>query len=73
MQLKTPTERRGAEGAGVRGSRRISARLYYTGLTDTAKFRLEEDAAKICKLDREFKVKLPVTIPANDYKWFIAN
>ena len=45
--------------------------LYYTGLTSTAKIRVEEGPVKEFTLDRECKVKLPVTIPANGYTWFI--
>ena len=45
--------------------------LNYTGLTDTAKIREQEGEPKTCKLDREFIVRLPVTIPANGYSWFV--
>jgi hypothetical protein len=45
--------------------------LYYTGLTDTARIREQEGAAKNYPLDRECKVRVPVEIPANGYSWFI--
>ena len=45
--------------------------LYYTGLTDTAKIREHEGEPKTFKLDREFGVRLPVTIPANGHSWFV--
>jgi len=45
--------------------------LYYTGLTETARIREQEGTTQTFKLDREFKVKLPVTIPANGYTWLV--
>ena len=45
--------------------------LYYTGLTDTAQIREQEGVAKTYKLDREYQVKLPVTMPANGYTWLV--
>ena len=45
--------------------------LYYTGLTGTAKIRQQEGTSKTCRLDREFKVRLPVNIPANGYTWLV--
>ena len=49
----------------------LTVPLYYTGLTDTAKIREQEGELKTCKLDREFSIRLPVTIPANGYSWFV--
>ena len=43
--------------------------LYYTGLTEAAQIREQEGVAKTYRLDREYKVKLPVTMPANGYTW----
>jgi hypothetical protein len=45
--------------------------LYYTGLTDTARIRIGEGPSQIRKLDREYKVKLPVTLPPGGFTWFI--
>lgn len=52
-------------------SQTLEVPLYYTGLTDTAKIREQEGAAKKFKLDREFNVKLPIIVPANGYTWFV--
>ena len=49
----------------------IDVPLYYTGLTDSAKIREQEGPVKTHQLDREYKVKVPVTIPANGFSWFI--
>lgn len=49
----------------------LTVPLYYTGLTDTAQIREQEGTAKTLKLDREFNVHMPVTIPANGYSWFV--
>jgi len=51
--------------------KKIDLPLYYTGLTDTAKIREQEGKPKTFTLDREFNVRLPVTIPANGYSWFV--
>lgn len=49
----------------------LAVPLYYTGLTGSARFREQEGAAKKFMLDREFNVRLPVTLPANGYNWFV--
>ena len=51
--------------------RELTVPLYYTGLTDTARIREQEGSAKKFKLDREYNVRVPVTIPANGYSWFV--
>ena len=55
----------------VEVTKTLDVPLYYTGLTNTTRIRMEEGAPKDYTLDREFNVKLPVTIPANGYGWFI--
>jgi hypothetical protein len=45
--------------------------LYYTGLTDTAKLSEQDGPAKTYRLDREYKIQLPVTIPARGHTWFV--
>jgi hypothetical protein len=52
-------------------SQTIDVPLYYTGLTDSAEIREQEGESKTHQLDREFKVKVPVTIPAGGFTWFI--
>jgi len=51
--------------------REVALPLYYTGLTNTARIREKEGAAKTFKLDREFSVRVPVEIPANGYTWLV--
>jgi hypothetical protein len=48
----------------------LTVPLYYTGLSATAKIREQEGTPAKFKLDREFNVRLSVTIPANGYSWF---
>ena len=45
--------------------------LYYTGLTNTAQIRDQKGTPKEYALAREYKVKLPVTLPANGYTWIL--
>ena len=52
-------------------SQTIDLPLYYTGLTDTAQIREADGPAKEYKLDRDYNVRLPVTLPANGYTWII--
>jgi hypothetical protein len=52
-------------------SQTLEIPLYYTGLTNTAKIRVQDSALQTFKLDREFLVNLPVKIPANGYSWFV--
>ena len=51
--------------------RTIELPLYYTGLTETAKIREKEGTDVTYKLDRNYNVKLQVTIPANGYTWYV--
>ncbi|MCX6924606.1 MAG: alpha-galactosidase, partial [Verrucomicrobia bacterium] len=51
--------------------RELTVPLYYTGLTDAAQIREQEGQPQTFKLDREFNVRVPVTIPANGYSWFV--
>ncbi len=55
----------------VEATRSIRLPLYYTGLTDTARIRQEDAAGQTVKLDREFGVTLPVTVPAQGCTWLI--
>ena len=45
--------------------------LYYTGLTETAKIREQDGEVKTYRLDREYKIQLPVAIPAAGYTWMV--
>jgi hypothetical protein len=44
--------------------------LYYTGLTTTATLRERDGPPTVLRLDREFSIQLPVTIPARGRTWF---
>ncbi len=49
----------------------LRVNLYYTGLTDTARIREQDGAARSFPLAREFTVELPVTVPAQALNWFV--
>lgn len=51
--------------------REIELPLYYTGLTKTVKIREQENKAKKYTLNRDYRVKITVTIPANSYNWYV--
>ena len=52
-------------------TRTLTVPVYYTGLTDLATVREQNQPAKRCKLDRRFNIELPVTVPARGYTWFV--
>ena len=45
--------------------------LYYTGLTHTAQLRHEDGPAKKMRLNRDFSIKLLVTVEAESITWFV--
>ena len=49
----------------------LTVPLYYTGLTETARIREQEGAAKTFKLDRGFNIRVPVTVPAKGSTWLV--
>jgi hypothetical protein len=49
----------------------ITVPLYYTGLTDTARIRVEEGESRAYKLDRGYNVRIPVSVPAGSYSWLV--
>ena len=51
--------------------RTIRLPLYYTGLTETATVSDINGQSSTYKLDREYYITLPVTIPANGRTWFV--
>ncbi len=51
--------------------RTISLPLYYSGLTDTAMIREQENPPERFTLDRQYNVTLEVTVPANGYNWYV--
>lgn len=51
--------------------RKLVLPLYYTGLTETATIRHEEENGKQYRLDREYRVEIPVEMPARSVTWFV--
>ena len=45
--------------------------LYFTGITETARIREKEGEAKDYTLDREYRVKVPVEVPAGGNTWLV--
>jgi hypothetical protein len=52
-------------------TRTIKVPLYYAGLSSTAKIREKEGSLKTYNVNRDYSVELKITIPANDYTWFV--
>ena len=52
-------------------TREVDLPLYYTGLTETARIREQEGPSTEYRLERDYTVKLKVTIPANGYTWYV--
>jgi hypothetical protein len=51
-------------------SKTLDVNLYYTGLTDTARFANDQTEGTF-KLDRDYTVQVPVTVPANGLAWYV--
>jgi hypothetical protein len=51
--------------------RDIMLPLYYTGLTDRALLRGENGAAKTFPLDRAYRTRVPVKVPAKGRTWLV--
>lgn len=45
--------------------------LYYTGLTDQASVREQDNPARTFALDRQYAIALPVQVPARGVTWFV--
>ncbi len=52
-------------------SRILRIPLYYTGKTDTASMSERDGAVTTFKLDREYYIDLPMTVPARQGTWFV--
>lgn len=50
---------------------RLTLPLYYTGLTRIAHIREQEGKSRAYRLDRRYRVRVPVTIPAHGSTWFV--
>lgn len=49
----------------------INLPLYYSGLSNKAKIRIQENKAKEYQLDRNYQIKINLMIPANSYNWLV--
>ena len=45
--------------------------LYYTGLQEKAKVSHEDGESQLYSLNRSYRVKIPVQVPAQGYTWFV--
>ena len=45
--------------------------LYYTGITDVASIRERDGRARRYKLDRQYRVTIPITMPPKSATWFV--
>jgi hypothetical protein len=52
-------------------TRTLRVPLYYTGLTTTARVRNQDGPARRYKLARDYSMDLPVTVPAQGFRWFV--
>jgi hypothetical protein len=48
----------------------LTVPLYYTGLTTGATVREQDGEAKEYSLDSQYKINLPVNVPARCVTWF---
>ena len=51
--------------------RELKLPLYYSGLSKTALVREKEGPVKKYQLNREYEIKVKITIPANSYSWLV--
>lgn len=51
-------------------TRTVDVPLYYTGLNDRAEIAKFGENAAVYELERDYSVRLTITIPADDYVWF---
>ncbi|MBM3881409.1 MAG: alpha-galactosidase [Verrucomicrobia bacterium] len=56
---------------GVEVHRTLTLPLYYTGLTEWASIREQEEPPQRYRLDREFRVRVPVRVPPNSRTWLV--
>jgi hypothetical protein len=45
--------------------------LYYTGLTNRAKIRIEGGSPRSVRLDRHYRATVPIRVPANRWTWLV--
>ncbi len=49
----------------------INLPLYYSGLSNKATIRIQENRPKEYQLDRNYQIKINLIIPANSYNWLV--
>lgn len=49
----------------------LTVPLYYAGLTDAARVREREGSPRTFRLDRGYRITLPVKVPARGFSWFV--
>lgn len=52
-------------------NRRLKINLYYTGLSDTAQVRHQENQATTYTLGRDYSIHLNVTVAAASFTWYL--
>jgi hypothetical protein len=52
-------------------SKTIRVNLYYTGVTEHARIRSQDNSTKRVKLNRDYTIDLPVEVPAQGMSWFV--
>ena len=51
-------------------TKKLRVNLYYTGLSDAVRIREQGGSVKRFKLDRDYSLELPVTVPGQGMAWF---
>jgi hypothetical protein len=51
--------------------RTVTLPLYYTGISDVARIGEQEQSPREYQLSRQYKVDLPVQLPARARTWFV--
>ena len=54
-------------------SKELKLPLYYTGLTKTARIREQNGKAKKFELDRQYNVRVPISIAPKSNTWFVVD
>jgi len=52
-------------------AKQLTLPLYYTGLSDRARIREQENSAQSYKLDRKFEITLDVKVEPRGFTWFV--
>jgi len=52
-------------------TRTLSVNVYYTGITNAAVIRERDGSGKRYDIDRDYTVRIDVTMPAQGYSWFV--